>query len=313
MERRAPGLHGPLGARTGLVQITVGALLWGTTGVAVQLIRQDVDLSPISIGFYRLLIAAAVLLVIQVKSLPALMSAVRESPGALILLGVGLGAYQASYFISVAAIGVSLSTMISLGVAPVCVAVWESVAARRRPSRLTVGSVSTGIVGLVLITASGGHTTTGAQRPVLGVVAAVVSGVGYAATTVLSRHVAQTTPALTLTTSSTVFGALALLPLAFVSGLGFPVAAQPVAWLVYIGVMATAVAYLLFYAGLRTTSASVAAVLTLLEPLTAAVLAVAVLGEPVRALEVFGGVLLLSAIVALYLTPQPPVAVAPPP
>jgi DME family drug/metabolite transporter len=304
-----------LGARTGLVQITLAALLWGTTGVVVQLIRNRTSLSPVSIGFYRLAVAALFLLGLHARNVRDLVRAVRASPIGLLLVGVGLGGYQAAYFISVAAIGVSLSTMVSLGVAPVCIAIWESAVARRRPSGLTVGSLSAGIVGLVLITAAGGHTTTGAQHPLLGLIAAVVSGVGYAASTVLSRHVSQQTPAMTLTTISTLFGATALAPFAFVNGIGLHVTASTVSMLVYIGVVATAVSYALFYAGLRITSGSVAAVLTLLEPLTAAVLAVAVLGEPLPAMEIVGGVILLGAITALYLMPQPPAPElsAPPP
>ena len=295
-----------LGARAGLVQVSLAGLLWGTTGVVVQLIRQDTDLSPTSIGCYRLAVAALALLVLQTRQLPAVVAAVRASPVLLVLVGVGLGAYQASYFIAVAAIGVSLSTMISLGLAPVCVAVWESAAARTWPSRLTAGSLAAGVLGLMLITLAGGHTTTGAQHPLLGLVAAVVSGLGYAATTVLSRHAAQRTAAMTLTTVSTVVGAIALLPFALIAGAAFHPGPAPTLLLLYIGIVATAVSYLLFYGGLRTTPGSVAAVLTLLEPLTAAVLAVVVLGEPLPALEILGGLVLLAAISALYLAPQLP-------
>ena len=303
------------GARAGLVQITVAGLLWGTTGVVVQVIRKHTGLGAITIGFYRLAIAALFLLAWQSRSLLDVVRVLRSSPARLILVGVGLGGYQAAYFVSVAAVGVSLSTMVSLGVAPVGIALWECLVAWRWPTRLTVGSLTAGVLGLVLITSAGGHTTTGAQHPVVGLVAAIVSGVGYAASTVLSRHVSQQTPAMTMTTISCVFGALALLPFAIVGGLNFSVQPGAVSDLVYIGVVATAIAYACFYGGLRVTAGSVAAVLTLLEPLTAAVLAVVILGEPLSTLEVFGGVLLLAAITALYLTPQPPAPElsAPPP
>ena len=68
----------------------------------------------------------------------------------------------------------------------------------------------------------------------------------------------------------------------------------------YLGVVTTALAYLLFYAGMRTTAGSVAAVLTLLEPLVAAVLAVVVLGERLTPSTVAGGLLLLAAVVVSY-------------
>src|SRR5690242_7989879 len=68
-----------VGERAGLIQITVAALLWGTTGVAVQLIRHHTGLSPVSIGFYRLAIAAVVLLILMAHRLRELGNAFRAS------------------------------------------------------------------------------------------------------------------------------------------------------------------------------------------------------------------------------------------
>jgi DME family drug/metabolite transporter len=101
-------------------------------------------------------------------------------------------------------------------------------------------------------------------------------------------------------------GALALIPLALLDGLGgvaVPLQARPLLMLGYLGVVTTAVAYAWFYAGLRTTTGSAAAVITLLEPMGAALLAVIVLGESLSPQALAGGVLLLTAITALYLKP----------
>ncbi|GAB3956516.1 hypothetical protein GCM10027614_68980 [Micromonospora vulcania] len=122
-------------------------------------------------------------------------------------------------------------------------------------------------------------------------------------TTLISRQVSQHTAPMTLTTISTVVGALTLAPLALVAGVGVPVRVDTVALLLHLGVVTTAVAYALFYAGLRTTPGSVAAVLTLLEPLTAAALAVVLLDEPLPLPVVVGGALLLTAVAATYLAP----------
>ena len=291
------------GARAGLVQVTLAAVLWGTTGVVVQLVRDVSSLSAVSIGFYRLAIAAVVLLLLSAGRLGPLLAALRSTPGALVLVGVGLGTYQASYFIAVTMAGVSVATVVSLGLAPVLIAVWEAARARRLPALSTVATLAAGVTGLVLITISSTQPSLAAPRPLLGLLAAVVSGLGYAATTVLSRHVAQQVPPRELTTVSTAVGALALAPLALLGGGELPAQPGPLALLAYLGVVTTAAAYALFYAGLRTTSGSSTAVLTLLEPLTAAVLAVAVLSEPLPLPAIAGGALLLGAVAALYLTP----------
>jgi DME family drug/metabolite transporter len=49
-----------LRTRTGLLAVSGGALLWGTTGVAVRIINERTGLAAVTIGFYRVLIAAAV-------------------------------------------------------------------------------------------------------------------------------------------------------------------------------------------------------------------------------------------------------------
>ncbi|MEU8420937.1 DMT family transporter [Micromonospora sp. NPDC048835] len=288
-------------AHSGLLQITVTGVLWGTTGVAVQLLRDGTGLSPVSIGFHRLAIAALVLLACTAGRLRTIVTAVRAAPVPLLLTGVGLGLYQALYFAAVAWAGVSVATIVSLGVAPVLAAAWESVQARRLPGPLRLGTLVAAVAGLVLITGATGQPGAAAPAPLLGLLAAAGSGLGYAVTTLISRQVSQRTTPMTLTTISTAVGALTLAPFALVAGVGLPVRLDTVALLLHLGVVTTAVAYALFYAGLRTTPGSVAAVLTLLEPLTAAALAVALLHEPLPLPVIVGGVLLLTAVAATYL------------
>ncbi|MGW2622284.1 DMT family transporter [Micromonospora taraxaci] len=291
-------------ARTGLIQITVTGVLWGTTGVAVQLLRDSTGLSPVSIGFHRLAIAALVLLACTAGRLRTILAALRAAPVPLLLTGIGLGLYQALYFAAVAWAGVSVATVVSLGVAPVLAAAWESARARQIPGPVRLGTLVAAVSGLVLITTATADPSASAPAPLLGLLAAAGSGLGYAVTTVISRHASQHTTPMTLTTISTAVGALTLAPFALVSGIGVPVRPDTVALLLHLGVITTAVAYALFYAGLRTTPGSVAAVLTLLEPFTAAVLAVALLHEPLPLPVVVGGVLLLSAVAATYLAPD---------
>ena len=293
-----------VGPRLGLVQISSAAVLWGTTGVVVRRLHESAGLGPIAIGFYRLLVAALLLLVVSGPKLRQAVSGFRSHPWSLLLAGVGLGVYQVLYFISVAEVGVSVATVVSLGLAPVITLVIESLTARRRPSLRTCAVAAAAVAGLALVAlSSAGSVSAAAPRPGLGLLAAVGSGVSYALTTVVSRHAAQTVSPLVMTTTSTVIGALTLLPIALISGAGFAVTGPAVTQLLYLGAATTVLAYALFYAGLRTTPSSVASVLTLIEPLTATVLAVILLSEPLPLLTVAGGVLLLGAIVVLYLAP----------
>lgn len=293
-----------IGPRRGLLQISAAAVLWGTTGVVVRQLHETTGLGPVAIGCYRLTAAAALLLVLSGPKLRQAVRGLRNHPWPLLAAGIGLGLYQVLYFISVADVGVGVSTVVGLGIAPVLTTVIEAVQARSRPSARTVVVVLAALAGLVLVAvASAGSATTAAPEPGLGLLAAVGSGVGYALTTIVSRHAAQRISPLMMTTTSSVIGALTLLPVALVTGMGFTATAGSIGSIGYLGAATTVLAYGLFYAGLRTTASSVASVLTLLEPLTATALAVLLLAEPLPLLTIAGGTLLLTAICVLYLAP----------
>lgn len=295
-----PLLSGGVRHRIGLLSVICAGLLWGTGGVVVRLLHDHVALSPVSVAFYRLAVAVPVLLLFTWRRRDDLRAGVRTAPGLLLAIGVGLGAYQALYFVAVTAVGVAVATVICLGLAPVLLIGWEAARAGHRPERATVVTVGVAVLGLVLVSVAGMRTSVTSPQPVLGLLCAVGSGLGYAGATLLGRRAAATVAPLPLTAITTAVAAAVLAPLATVSGLGFPISAGPVLALAYLGPVTTALAFALFYLGLRTTATSTATVLTLLEPVAAAALATLVLHDPLPGTTIAGGVLILAAVTAHY-------------
>jgi len=302
-----------LRARTGLLAVSGGALLWGTTGVAVRIVHDRTGLPALAIGWYRVAIAAGVVaLVLRGRGLRTATLAVRRHPGTLALCGAGFGAYQALYFVGVEFVGVSVSTLVSLGVAPVALTSGAALARRRVPTPFNLAVLGCALTGLALVSLRPGSGAT-APHPVWGVLASIASGLGYAAITALSRRMADEDP-LVLTGVTSLVAAAVLLPLAVPAGLAVPHDAVSGGWLLYIGVVPTVLAYWLFYAGLRSTASEVTGILTLLEPLTAAVLAALVLHESLSGAALVGGGLMLLAVASLYLrSPAPEITEVPPP
>jgi DME family drug/metabolite transporter len=298
-------------ARVGLLQISAAGVLWGTGGLAVQVIREVTPMSVLVISAYRMVIAAVVLgaAVLALRQLGGVARLLRERPGHAVLVGVSTAAYQALYFASVVNVGVTVATVVSLGLAPVLLTLGESLHDRRRPDTRRLAVLAAALGGLVLVSVGAGSAATG-PHPGLGVLAAAGSGTAYALTTVLGRPLARSAGPLALTTTTTTVGALALLPLGVVSGLaGSPVvSADPVVvgTLAYLGVLTMALAYGLLYAGLRTTPGSSAVIATLLEPVTAAIVAALFLDERIGPLGVAGGVLILLAVAGLREEPVVP-------
>lgn len=307
------GAAGPRAA-LGLAQVATAGLLWGTGGLVATVLHDEDGLGAMTASAWRMVIAAAALLVVALVlgRGQALLSLARR-PGLPLLVGVGTAAYQGLYFLAVLAAGVSVATVIALGLAPVLATAWEQARARAAPSGRRVLVLAAALVGLVLVAAASGHAGAPGSDPAVGVLLAVASGATYAATTVLGHHVAGDTDPIVLTTGATTAGAVVLAPFLLVAALGDgPVGTtRPggVALLVYLGVATMALAYGLLYSGLRTTPGSAATIATLVEPLSAAVLAVVLLDERLGVTAVVGGVLILLAVVGTR--PQPPVPVDP--
>jgi DME family drug/metabolite transporter len=293
-------------SRVGLLEICAAGILWGTGGLAVTLLHQRDGLSAMTVSAWRMLLAAVALLgfALVTRRARAVLALLRAHPVLTVLVGCGTAAYQGLYFASVLTVGVSVSTVISLGLAPVLAAVWEHLRAGTRPSAGEIGVLLAALTGLVLISVTAGHGPPAPDHaPALGLVLAVASGVTYAATTVLGHSLAQRADPITLTTCTTTVGALALAPFLAAAAIGggplLGTSAGSLALLAYLGIATMALAYGLLYAGLRTTSGSAATVATLLEPVSAALLAVALLGERLSWPALTGGLLILSAVAAL--------------
>jgi drug/metabolite transporter, DME family len=287
-------------ARTGLIAVSGGALLWGTTGVPVRIIQERTGLSPVTIGCLRLAVATLAVAFVFGRSGVRRVRAVAARHGwRLFAAGSGLAGYQALYFVGVQDVGVSISTLVSLAVAPVALTVWASIAARKPPTIAAALTVIVAVAGLTMVSIGPG-SAAGGQHPVVGLIASLGSGLTYAVTTVVNHRIAADGHPVLVTGAASAIGAVVLVPFALAFGLRWPADGIASGWLVYIGVATTVVAYALFYTGLRSTSSETAGVLTLLEPLAAAVLAAIVLHERLTGLGIAGGALLLAAIAALY-------------
>lgn len=301
------------GARIGLLQVCTAAVLWGTGGLVVTVLNDREGLGAMTVSAWRMGLAAVALVAFALVAgrSRAVVRAFRAHPVLAILIGCGTALYQGLYFVSVLLVGVSVATVLALGLAPVLAAAGEHLLARSRPTVRELGVLTTALLGLVLITATAGEGSVApGDRPGLGILLAIASGATYAVTTLLGHRAAQRVDPVALTTCATAAGAVVLAPFLVVATFGgepvLPQSPASAALLVYLGVATMALAYGLLYAGLRTTSGSAATIATLVEPLSAAAFAATLLGERFTATALVGGALILAAVVLLRPTEERP-------
>ncbi|MCH1866724.1 DMT family transporter [Nocardioides sp. CFH 31398] len=296
----------PPRAASGLLLVCAAGVVWGTIGPAVAIVGDRTSLSVLMMGAYRSV--AAVLVMVAVVAVGRHWTTCRrllaEAGGRAVLVGLLTAAFQMLFFVAVLATGVSVATVVAMGIPPVLLLVLHAARDRRPPSVPQLLTVATALTGLLLVTLVGGGHAPGGETTVAGVLIALASGSAYALSAEFGGPLTKTYGAVPTATATLSVVCAALVPLGVVAALVLDqplTTSDPVAWslLVYLGVVTMALAYVLLFAGLRTTSSGNAVLATLLEPVTAVLIAVAFLGEALTLPGVVGSALVLLAIASL--------------
>jgi DME family drug/metabolite transporter len=279
------------------LHVLLAALCFGTTGTAQALGPDGID--PAAVGAARVLVGGGLLVLVGLGGLRA-----RWAPGPALAAVAGVAAYQLAFFAAVAHTGVAVGTIVALGSAPALTGVFE----RRRPEPRWLAATALACAGVALLALSGGEASVSAP----GIALAVAAGGSYAIYTLAAKRLLADGHA-PEAVMGVAFGggAVVLLPVLLASDPGWLLEPGGIALAVYLGVVPTALAYVLFARGLRRLSAAETATLTLAEPLTAGVLGAVVIGEELTAVAAVGAALVLAGL--LVLAVRPPLLARPAP
>jgi DME family drug/metabolite transporter len=288
-------------SQRGLALVILSGVMWGTVGIGTQLLYLIADTNPISIGFFRLAFAVPALLVAcGVLVGRRMFSIQRRDLGLMLLIGAMLALYQVCYMSAVQRAGVSVAVLVTLCTAPVLVALLSVIFLRERMTGPILLALVCAIAGTLLLI-DFQSTTQPESDTVAGVLLALGSALGYAVFTLCGRRLASRYHPLQSLTVGFGVGAVLLLLIALPNGLALHYSLQGWGTLLYLGLVPTALAYVIFLNGMKHTPATVASIATLVEPLTSTVLAMVLFGERLAPAGWLGALLLLGAMGLLYL------------
>lgn len=270
-----------------IAMVLLAAMLWGTTGTAQSL--APATLSPYWVGALRLGFAS---LFFAALAWPVWRGATSHGGralglrgGALPVAAVCVAAYNLSFFAGVKASGVALGTALAIGSGPIWAGLLQTVVQRRWPAPIWWLGTLLGVGGGAAMALDGGASV---RAPLWGIALCLLAGLSYAGYALLNKRlVAQAAPAVV---NLAVFGGAGLLslPVALLLG-GVPApSGATVGVVLYLGVAATGLAYLLFSTALRHISGATGVTLALAEPVTAFALAILVVGERPSAMAFWG-------------------------
>lgn len=293
----------------GYAYLIAAALLWGTIGPAARFaLRAGIE--PLEIGFWRAAIAG-LLFGLHAAVRGKLRIARRDLPavGGFALLGVTI--FFWSYFRAVELGGAALAAIL-LYTAPAWVALAAALWLGERLTARKALAVALTLAGIALVALGSGTGVTNSAGDAAARVSALawglLAGLAYAAYYLFGKRYFARYEASTLFAYALPVGAALLLP---------AVAFAPksaVEWLVllFLGVVPTYGAYLLYGAGLARVEATRAATVATLEPVAAAALAYLVWGEALRGLGYVGAALVLAGVLLVATEREAQEPVGPP-
>ena len=257
------------------------------------------SIGPISLAWFRLVVAVPILgAFLLIKRYQ-----IRVSRHEIILfIGFGfcsLTVFEALYFTSYSYTTVQHAAAL-LYTAPAFVAILSRLILKEKFTRSKVAAVALSVTGALLIVGILRGQPLFGSTTQLGDWLAIASGLAYSSWYIFGKVLGQTREPAVTTFIAMVFGAILLLPVMLVfEGLHPPTNMYGWELIAIVGLVPTAIAYVLYLTGLKLIDATKASVFAIVEPLTAAVFGYMLLQEMLSYDSIVGFILIISSIVLL--------------
>ncbi len=286
----SPAAASPTRTWLPLAAVATTLLLWASAFVAIRHLGHDYSPGALSLG--RLLIGALCLAAVALpRGLPR-----PSSRDLMTIVGIGVlwfGIYNIALNAGERRVDAGTAAML-IQISPVLIAVLAAIFLRERFTlNLTLG-LALAFGGVVLI---GLSVSSESDRDVWGVLLCVLAAVVYAISLILQKPLMQRMAAVHVTWLACTVGAIVCLP--FAGDLVRQTAAAPassIAWVVYLGIFPTAIAFTTYAFALKTMTASSLGVTTYLVPPITIVLGLVFLGEAPPTMAYAGGALALVGV-----------------
>lgn len=274
-----------------LIAIAVTLLLWASAFVGIRYLAGAFSPGALSLG--RLVIGSVALGVPLIAR-----RAWRRPTGrqwvSLVLIGVlWFGVYNVALNAGERRLDAGTSAML-IQLSPILIAVLALFVLRELPSRYLVIGMALAFAGVIVIALS---TSGSGKHDIIGVGLCLLSAVSYSISLILQKPLMTTLSAIQVTWVACTVGGIVCLPFAgqLADQLGSASTAD-VAWLIYLGIFPTAIAFTTYAFALRHMNASSLGVTTYLVPPITVLMSWWILGETPPAAAYVGGALALIGV-----------------
>lgn len=278
-----------------LASLIVLMIVWGSTFVVTKAVAREIP--PLTLAALRFLIAAVVL-----WPLAAWRGGLARLPKpfpftALATMGLtGIAIFTVAFNYALV-FGSATQGALIYALVPAAVSLAAVVFLGESPSRRRMAGIALSIGGVVLVVAAGERDLS-SPRPLLGALFMLGAIAAWAAYTVFAKRLARGDQVVVIACAS-VIGMVMLLPFAAIELSRAPTPDPSLqAWLglLFLGVIASGIAFVVYGYVLRELDASLVGAYTNLDPVVGVLTAVLFLGEALHAGQMIGGVIVIAGI-----------------
>ncbi len=286
-------------SRRGYACVGLAAILWASNGSVAKFLFGE-WISPFQLVQLRLTIAAAVLLVWQLARRPALLKIARQDIFYFFILGtLGMAMVNIAYMFAISRIQVAAAILLEY-LSPILIAAYWVLFAGERLRPATILAMIGAIVGCYFVV--GAYNLNMLSMNLAGILSGLASAFFFAWWSIHGEYGMRKYDPWTVLfyafAVSAVEWNIVHPPLeAFAHPYPIPV------WglILYVGVVGTLIPFGLYLEGINRIRATRASITSTLEPIVAGLLAYLFLGETMEGLQIFGGLMVIAAIILLQL------------
>lgn len=274
----------------GYVMVAASFLTWGSVGALVRMTTMPESVLIVA----RMAIAAVLVGLFFGRRFLATELHDRRCGGWLVLMGLFSASTLLLFFVALRLTGVAIG-MFLMFTGPVYVGLVAPRLLGQRPDRIVYPALGLAVAGMAVILVPGmigGHHVS-----LPGVACGLATGFLYTGYALTAKYLTRSRRSATIALSEMTLDALILLPLAAwqLGHSGYRLTPHDLVVTLVLGVVCTAVPYVVYVEGLRRIRVEHASILGYLEPVSAPFYALLLLGESTSATTVAGGLLIVAA------------------
>jgi drug/metabolite transporter (DMT)-like permease len=280
-------------------KLTLMALLWGGTFIGGRIASPE--MSAVGAALWRYGFAVVALVIVACALERGLARPTRRQWVGVVLLGAtGVFAFNLCFMYALGQMPASRASLI-MALNPAVTLAGAALFLDERLTRNKIMGIVLALVGVAVVLGRGDpmHLVGGG----IGLAEIVMFGcpVSWAANTLIARRMLPAMSPIASTTWSAITGTVMLAVVATFTGALMPDGASWRAWaaIVFVAILGTALALVLFYDGVRRIGAARTSVFINLVPVFAVALGVLLLGEPLEPSMLTGGALVVGGILLL--------------